>query len=35
MEADLTLAQAEAAAPLDRMDLDEEDEVHTWNDLSM
>ena len=35
MEADLTLAQAEAAAPLDRMDLDEEDEAHTWNDPSM
>ncbi|KAJ7193081.1 hypothetical protein GGX14DRAFT_405853 [Mycena pura] len=32
MEADWTLTQAEAAAPLDRIDLDEE---HTWNDPSI
>ncbi|KAJ7215077.1 hypothetical protein GGX14DRAFT_563117 [Mycena pura] len=35
MEADWTLTQVEAAAPLYRMDLDTEDEVHTRNDLSM
>ncbi|KAJ7195372.1 hypothetical protein GGX14DRAFT_575688 [Mycena pura] len=34
-EADWTLTQAEAAAPLDRMDLDAEDEELAWNDPSM
>ncbi|KAJ7193395.1 hypothetical protein GGX14DRAFT_405634 [Mycena pura] len=34
-EADWTLTQAEAAAPLDRMDLDAEDEELAWNDPSI